>query len=393
MLLNKDRCYKCRSERAVRKCPRLRDKLIGWKCCNDLRIDLGCPTVCPYAPRKDENNASPFPAFRADSNTEYVQVVKSYIDFWMYQPLTELDDKSPAEYAAKASEKMLAWLGKFKYPANFPISYLMQKLELEHEETEEPETPESVTFGFFDAVVTREWDKLRSFSVNEIKDPQLEERYRELLADIPQLKKTKKYEVLHAGAADDGVSAIVVLELNNKKVWTVLLSSVSGRWRIKQNMSGTPSLYYAQNEIFRQLAKALGEGRDQESWDLLQKNLPQYPDCADLYYYRALYWQLTNQMDKAKADFLNAYALDNHFFAAGFTLSTLYLSEKELEKAKTLLSHLREEKPEDLNVRNNLAACEAGLGNTETAIEIWHGILKTAPTYEPARKNLERYEN
>lgn len=393
MLLNKDRCTRCHSERAVRKCPRLRNKLIGWKCCNDLRIDLACPSSCPYAPRKDEDNASPFPAFRADSNTEYVAAVTGYIDFWIHQPQPELDDMSPAGYAEKESGKMLAWLGKFKYPANFPISHLMGKIALNHEEPDETETPESVAFAFFDAVIAREWEKLRGFTINDIEDSLLAVRYQELVSGIPQLKKAKKYEVLHAGAADDGVSAIVVLELNDKKIWTVLLSSVSGWWRIKQNMDGTPSLYYAQNEIFHKLAQALGEGKDQESWDLLRENMLKYPDCADLYYYRALYWQLTNQMDKAKADFLNAFALDNHFFAAGFTLSTLYLSENQLAQARTLLSYLIEDKPDDLNVQNNLAACEAGLGNVQKATGIWRDILKTAPNYEPARKNLDRYES
>ncbi|HQP27429.1 MAG TPA: hypothetical protein PLL58_06325, partial [Candidatus Syntrophosphaera sp.] len=201
MLLNRERCFKCRAERSVRKCPRNRDKLIGWKCCLELRIDLRCPSECPYSAVKDEN--SPFPAFRADSNTEFTRTAKRHIDLWIYQPQEGLDGLSPADYAAKNSAGMLAWLGGFQFPANFPMTYLLQKLQLPHDEYEEPETPEMVAFGFFDAVITQDWQKLRAFTINDREDRDLAERYTRLVSEIPELKKVNRYEILHAGAADD----------------------------------------------------------------------------------------------------------------------------------------------------------------------------------------------
>ncbi|MBW6514050.1 MAG: hypothetical protein K0B87_04775 [Candidatus Syntrophosphaera sp.] len=391
MLLNKERCAKCRSERSVRNCPRLRGKLIGWKCCNGLRIDLRCPESCPYAASFDASKVSPFPAFRADSNTEFGQAARRFIDLWCYQPQPELEGNTPAEKAAGDSTALLAWLSKFQYPANFPVAYLMEKLGFEHERPEEPETPETVALGFFDAIIAHNWEQTRAFSQNELDDPELIKRYQHLLSTIPELARTKSCDILHAGAADDGVSAIVVLELNRKLVWTVLLSSSTGSWRIKQNLNGSPQLYYAQNQLFREIAEALGNGNDQLAWDLIKQSLPKYPDCADLYYYRALYWQLAKNKDRMREDFLNSWALDNNFFEAGFALATLYLSEKELLPAQAALRQLQVLRPEDLNVRNNLAACAAGLGNTEAAIGLWREILNTDPNYEPARKNLERY--
>ncbi len=389
MLLNRERCFKCRAERSVRKCPRNRDKLIGWKCCLELRIDLRCPSECPYSAVKDEN--SPFPAFRADSNTEFTRTAKRHIDLWIYQPQEGLDGLSPADYAAKDSAGMLAWLGRFQFPANFPMTYLLQKLQLAHDEYEEPETPETVAFGFFDAVITQDWQKLRAFTINDREDRDLAERYTRLVSEIPELKKVNRYEILHAGAADDGVSAMVVLDLGGKLIWAVLLTSAEGSWKIRQNLNGGPHLYYGQNKLFHKLAEHLAQGEAEAAWDLIRKNLPLYPDCADLYYYRALYWQLARQFDKAKEDLRNSLALDNHFFAAGFALSALYLNDRELEQAKELLSWLAADRPDDLNVRNNLAACEAGLGNIPAAQAIWRELLKIAPNYEPALKNLERY--
>lgn len=389
MLLNRERCFKCRAERSVRKCPRNRDKLIGWKCCLELRIDLRCPSECPYSAVKDEN--SPFPAFRADSNTEFTRTAKRHIDLWIYQPQEGLDGLSPADYAAKDSAGMLAWLGGFQFPANFPMTYLLQKLQLAHDEFEEPETPETVAFGFFDAVITQDWQKLRAFTINDWEDRDLAERYTRLVSEIPELKKVNRYEILHAGAADDGVSAMVVLDLGGKLIWAVLLTSAEGRWKVRQNLNGGPHLYYGQNKLFHKLAEHLAQGEAEAAWDLIRKNLPLYPDCADLYYYRALYWQLARQFDKAKEDLRNSLALDNHFFAAGFALSALYLNDRELEQAKELLSWLAADRPDDLNVRNNLAACEAGLGNISAAQAIWRELLKIAPNYEPALKNLERY--
>jgi len=389
MLLNRERCFKCRAERSVRKCPRNRDKLIGWKCCLELRVDLRCPSECPYSAVKDEN--SPFPAFRADSNTEFTRTAKRHIDLWIYQPQEGLDGLSPADYAAKDSAGMLAWLGGFQFPANFPMTYLLQKLQLPHDEYEEPETPEMVAFGFFDAVITQDWQKLRAFTINDREDRDLAERYTRLVSEIPELKKVNRYEILHAGAADDGVSAMVVLDLGGKLIWAVLLTSAEGRWKVRQNLNGGPHLYYGQNKLFHKLAEHLAQGEAEAAWDLIRKNLPLYPDCADLYYYRALYWQLARQFDKAKEDLRNSLALDNHFFAAGFALSALYLNDRELEQAKELLSWLAADRPDDLNVRNNLAACEAGLGNIPAAQAIWRELLKIAPNYEPALKNLERY--
>lgn len=391
MLLKKEPCKKCRSERAVRPCPRLRGKNIGWICCNSLRVDQNCPD-CPYAVKSNTDSDSPFPAFRADSNTEYVQAVKRFIDLWCYLPNPQLDGDTPASQAALSSSKILSWLGKFQYPANFPIDYLMDKLNLQHDGQGEPQTPESVVSSWMEAVIAHDWNQLRQYTANALNKSELAAGYEAIISQIPGLRKAKKWQILHAGAGDDGVSAMVALEINQKYDWTVILAANRGIWQIRQNLNGSPQLYYAQNKLFHSIATALGQGNKDTAWQLISQNLPLYPDCADLYYYRALYWQLSNDPQKSRADLLVALALDNHFHSAAHALAALYLGSGELAEALDWLRLLNDEKPDDLDVQNNLAACEAGLGNTERAVEIWNAILRIAPNYELARKNLERYQ-
>ncbi len=391
MLIAKGRCVKCRSERGVRECLRLRGKVIGWSCCNGTRIRLACPTQCPYAAQSAVG--SPFPSFRADSVTEFVDAAKRYIDLWIHQPQTALNGLSPLRSAEQDKDATLDWLQQYQYPANYPLMYLLDKLDLPHEEITEPVTPESVACGFLDAVLAQDWPALRAFTPNVLDWPELIRRYEKLLSGIKELQHIRHYSILHAGAADDGISAIVVLELNYKKLWTILLSSNAGSWKVRQNLGGAPDLYYAQNELFRKLADSLANAREHEARELLQAKLPLYPDCADLYYYRSFVWQLASQPERTESDLLNALALDNHYFAAGFTLATQYLAAKRLTDALPLLQILVKDRPDDLNARNNLAACEAGLGNLGRARQIWQEILKSAPNYEPAQKNLERYRN
>ncbi len=389
MLLGHQRCFKCRAERGVRQCPRFKNKVIGWKCCLELRVDSRCPQDCPYAVKADGD--SPFPTFRADSNTEFMQTVTRYIDLWIYKNQEELDGQNPAKLAAQDKDRVMAWLAKYSFPANFPMAYLLEKLGLPHEPIDEPASPETVSFDFLDAVIAYDLEKLRSMTHNDVDNPELAKRYQTIISKITDLKKLRSYQVLHAGAADDGISAMVVLELNRKKLWAILLSAASGEWKIRQSYNGGPHLFYEQNKLFQDLAELLANGKTEQTRELLRQNMDLYPDCADLYYYRALSWQFEKDFNKAREDFLDALALDNHFYAAGLSLSALYLTERKLQPAKDLLTWLHEERPNDLNVKNNLAACEAGLGNVEKARQIWLDILKTAPTYEAAQKNLERY--
>ncbi|MDZ4182665.1 MAG: hypothetical protein U1B83_07310 [Candidatus Cloacimonadaceae bacterium] len=389
-LLKKDRCPRCKDERAVRQCPRFR-KPVGWECCNALRHDLKCPDECDFKPRFDSEKPSPFPAFRADSNTEFRHALKYFIDFWINKPIAKLDERSPIQCATEDKDKLLAWLTSFQVPANFPMGYLMEKLGIPSEGGDDFNDPESVAASFMDEVISLEWNKLRALSVNDLSMDDLATRYEDILSAVPDLKKLKQHRVIQGGVADDGVTAMVFLELNRKQDWTLILSSASGAWKVRQNLAGNPSLFYKQNHTYKTIAEALAEGKDDLAWELLISSLKLYPDSSDLYYYRALYWQLVKQPDKAKVDFFTSIALDNGFYMPIFTLGAIYLSEKNPGEALPWFEILHQRHPEDINVSNNLAASLAGIGDTEPAIGLWKEILSIDPNYELAKKNLERY--
>ena len=103
----KDRCKKCRIQRALRHCPRV-NKGLCWRCCNDIRVDLKCPESCPYAGKKLEHN--PLPAFKADTLAEMNHAIKHYIDLWIGKGNLLFDGMSPKAYASSNASEMLAWL-------------------------------------------------------------------------------------------------------------------------------------------------------------------------------------------------------------------------------------------------------------------------------------------
>jgi len=117
-----------------------------------------------------------------------------------------------------------------------------------------------------------------------------------------------------------------------------------------------------------------------------------YPDSPDLYYYRALYWQLVKQREQAAVDFFNAIALDNSWTEPYLHLSAHYFVKGDYEQAKIWLEELKILQPDDPNVLNNLAAAYAGNGETEKAKELWQEIVQKYPAFEYARKNLEKLQ-
>lgn len=385
-----DRCKICRDEKALRPCPRKR-KDIGWRCCNEMRADLHCPDSCAYAPRKDDQEHSPFPAFKADSAGEFTQALKYYIDLWTNIPQTLLEGQTPAALALKDPGRLLDWLSGFRYPSVFPMNYLLEKLHLPRQDETAKEDPETIAARYLDAVSVLDWHALRPMTVNQADDPDLSMRYQEIISAVPILNKIKHHSLIHAGLADDGITALVYVEINRKHDWTLIFSNINGSWQLRQQLNGNPSLFYTQNALHTALAEKLGAGKDAGAWELLERNMFLYPDSADLRYYLALYWQLVKQYDKAKVEYYNSIALDNDFYAPAFSLGSLNLSENRALEAQYWFEYLYARHPDDLNVKNNLAACFAGKGELETAKALWREILTVDPSYELAAKNLERY--
>ncbi|MDD4308831.1 MAG: hypothetical protein PHO32_00465, partial [Candidatus Cloacimonetes bacterium] len=307
-LLKSNRCSICYTERFVRECPRKKRK-ICWSCCNNLRCDANCPESCIYSAKSLESN--PFPSFKTDSRAEAVDVLKKSIDFWVGRQNPHLDNNSPIKFAENSSKDMLTWLSGYQYPLYFPMAYLMQKLKLPYSQSDDLPNPESFAEQYLDAVIRLAYNELRILTINTNPMDDLSIRYTEILQALPSLKQLTSFSTLHSGISEDGVTALVFVELNHKQDWTVVVSKSTGSWKIRQNIAGSPQAYFAQNNEYTMIAEALGKGDDAKAWELISANLKIYPDSSDLYYYRALYWQLVKQLDKAAVDFFNAAALDD----------------------------------------------------------------------------------
>ncbi len=391
-IFKSNRCEVCYTERIVRECPR-NDKKVCWQCCNKLRCDTKCPSSCPYA--ATETEAGIFPTFKADSLTESSDVLKLYIDLWVGRQNANLDMQCPISLATEDPARLVKWLTGFQYPSHFPLTYLMQKLCIATPEASEEVSAhhETCIHKYMQAIVRLAWDELRPLTVNQLDKQDLALRYTELMQSIPILRKVSTYSIIHSGIGEDGISALVFMELNHKQDMTILLSSASGTWRIRQTILGSPKEYFAQNQANNNIAEALGKADDARVWELIQSNMKVYPDSPDLYYYRALYWQLCKNTDKAAVDFFNAIALDNTWIEPYFHLGTLYLGKSDYDNAAFWFGELTTLHPDDPNAMNNLAACYAGQGRIQDAKALWEKVLMTYPTFEVARKNLEKLNN
>ena len=390
-LLSKARCPRCHNERPVRKCSRL-NKDIGWDCCNLMRIDLKCPE-CSYKPRFETEKLSPFPAFKADSFSEADRVCRHYIDLWINKTLPDFEGQTPQQKVTEDKPAFLDWLTKFQYPAYFPLDYLLEKLGYSKLEAQNPPNAEQIACQYMNHVIAMEWDQLVKLSINDRLPDGSELRYQELISSIPTLRKTGDYKVIHGGIAEDQMSAVVFIEIGNKSDWTLIISKTGDGWKLRQHLNGNPKLYFKQNEIYAQIADALSKGEDDKSWNLISEAFKTYPDSADLYYYRGLYWQMVKQLDKAKVDFFNSLALDNYFSPSYFHLAALYLNERNFPEALYWFSQLSQIDPNDPNTLNNIAACTGAMGKTEEARKLWEDIQARFPDFEAARLNLEKIRN
>lgn len=384
----KDRCKKCKKERALRLCP-LTNKGLCWKCCNAIRVNMKCPVSCPYAGKIDSSDT--FPTFRSDNNSEYNQINQSYIDIWINKPIADWEGLSPAQLREKDKAALLKELSKYQYPGNFPVAYLMSRLNLDTEQIEAPKSPDDVVSLYLDEIIAFDFDKLNSHTMNRLEHDDIQSRYAKIMKKNPYFKKLKQYSFIHSGLAEDASQAIVFVELNLNQEYTFILRNDDNIWYIRQGIVGNPSLYFKQNETYAIIANHLSENKLEDAYYEISEALRSYPDSADLYYYRALYWGLVNEKEKAKQDLLNSIALENSFASPYMNLGLLYLIDKDYDEALFWFNELSKLEPDNLDAQNNLAIAHLAKENKDEAMKIWRDLNDKHPAYQPAKQNLELY--
>ncbi|MDD3096184.1 MAG: tetratricopeptide repeat protein, partial [Candidatus Cloacimonetes bacterium] len=365
------------------------NKGLCWKCCNELRVDMKCPESCVYSGKKQSEN--PLPSFKADTYVEMQHALRNYIDLWVGKVQDEFNLMSPLDYAREYKDQMLKWLSGYKYPDYFPFDYLVHKLGIELEPGQVAANPEQVAAEYLRHIIALEYQELRKLTLNQSTLADLEQRYPDLISAIPFLKKVKHFSNIHTGTSEDGSQCIVFVELNYKHEWCLILRLEEGKWYVRQNINGNPSHYFKQNEVYQKIATYLANSEDQKAYFEIAEAMRSYVDSADLFYYRALYWLLVKQVDKAKLDLFNSIALDNGFAPPYMHLGIIYLNEKNYSEAQLWFASMVKLQPDNFDAANNLAIATLASGEKEQALGIWRDILKQKPDYDLARKNLELY--
>jgi tetratricopeptide (TPR) repeat protein len=391
----KERCKACREERAARYCLR-KNKEIGWKCCNGYRADGKCPEACQYTPQKSES-ASPLPQIKSDSRREFLDFLDRYLQYWIYTKIETLDNQSPLDLSRSADgmEKLKDWLSTFSYPDPGVLALLNSKLDMELTiPTETVTNPETVTQQYLDAVIAQDWDRVIGFHILAEDCPEdILEALTKDLASHTALKKTKQWEVINAGFTEDHKQAFVFCELNGIENWTFIFVVLEGKWHLYQTIHGTLQDYYAQKNLFRDIAMQITRKDDSAVYGLLPPAEKRYPLCADLQYYYGLFHTLLNRPADAKTAFLKAIALEPNWQEPRFQLAMLHLNAREYETALTIFLRLAEQNPHDFNVQNNLGVCYMGLDQPEKAKAIWKEALTVTPNSELIKQNLDHIDN
>lgn len=320
-----------------------------------------------------------------------MHAAKAYIDVFIGKKSDIFADKSPRELAAEDKKAALAILSEFQYPGNFPVDYLMQRLDLPYQKDVEMQSAEDVAGEYLDRIIALEYEKLQELTQNTSELADLNGLYTSLIQSNPFLKKLRQYSYIHTGLSEDGSQAIVFVEINHRDEYTLILRNEDGKWYLRQSLNGNPALYFKQNELYQVIAQLLANGEDGKALSEISQALRSYPDSADLYYYKALYWLLMKKPDKAKQEFLSSIALDNSFGPPYMHLGLMNLNDKNYPEAQKWFAALVQLEGDNPDAINNLAIAYLAGGDKEKALSMWREILSSFPTHEMARKNLELY--
>lgn len=393
--LKKERCKVCREERSVRYCLR-RNKEIGWQCCNSYRADGKCPPECAYTPHKADST-SPLPALKSDSRAEFLDFLQHYLQLWIHNKLPALDHNSPLQLAQtpEGREHLKEWLTGFSYPDSGVLDILNARLDLDLPLPQNlPLNPEVTSTLYLDAVIAQDWSQVLAFhNIAAEASDEILASLRSDLSSHPLLRKVKRHRIINAGFTQDHQQAFVFCELNGSSNWTLIFVSAQEQWKLYQSISGTLQDYYAQKDLFRNLALKLNAKDETAAWTLLQQAVATYPLCPDVFYYQGLYDLITSHPETAYTSFGKALALDPDWTEPLYNLALLDLNNKDFTSSLQKWQQLKTVNPRDVNVLNNIGVCYLGLNQPEQAKASWLQALEIDPQAELVKQNLERLDN
>lgn len=386
-----DRCKICKEKRGHRFCLRIANN-ICWHDCNKLRVDLKCPEECNYKLKQQDSFQI---KTKADSQMEYIDLLKKQIDKWISTPQKVFNDQIPFQMieTENGKKKIISFLNQFKAHSLVPLSYLKERLSLDDLKVNtHKKTFEDTAMEFLTMIVIHEWENSTNFLLNFAlyKNKEYLTNYIQRLSSSRILSKMTEFDLISSASTKQNDQALVYFEINRKYELTLNLKKLNNNWKIVSKIFGKPELYNSEKEAIQQVAVLLSKNQLGNVYELLKKYSDIYVDSADFQYYWGLHYSFSRNNKKAEQHLFNAVEIDPDFTEAKGLYATILLQNNQSEKAKTIYLEIIKQNPKELKSMNNLASIYIEEGDKDKARKLLERCLKIDPNFEYAKKNLEK---
>ncbi len=386
-----ERCKICKARRGHRFCLRLANN-ICWQDCNKLRVDLKCPEECGYTLQQQDSFQI---KTKADSQMEYIDLLKNQIDKWVSTPQKVFNDQIPLQMieTENGKKKIISFLNQFKAHPLVPLSYLKEKLSLDNLKVfSHDKSYEDIAVEFLTKIVLHEWENSTNFLLNSrlYENEEYLTNYIQRLSNNKILSKMTEFDLISSASTKQSDQALVHFEINRKYDLTLNLKKIDKGWKIVSKIFGKPELYNSEKEAIQQVAVLLSKNQLGNVYELLKKYSDIYADSADFQYYWGLYYSFSKNNKKAEKHLFSAVEIDPDFTEAKGLYATILLQNNQSEKAKSLYLEIIKQNPKELKSMNNLASIYIEEGDKDKARELLERCLKIDPNFEYAKKNLEK---
>ncbi len=386
-----DRCKICKERRGHRFCLRLANN-ICWHDCNKLRIDFKCPEECSYTLQQQDSFQI---KTKADSQVEYIDLLKKQVDKWILAPQKVFNDQIPLQMIGNENgkKKIISFLNQFKAHSLVPLSYLKERLSLDVLKVDSHKISfEDIAMEFLTTIVLHEWENSTNFLLNSTfyTNKEYLTNYIQRLSSNRILAKMTELDLISSASTKQNDQALVHFEINRKYDLTLNLKKLDNNWKIVSKIFGKPELYNSEKEAIQQVAVLLSKNQLSNVYELLKKYSDIYADSADFQYYWGLYYSFSKNNKKAEKHLFNAVEIDPDFTEAKGLYATILLQNNQSERAKAIYLEIIKENPKELKSMNNLASIYIEEGDKERARELLERCLKIDPNFIYAKKNLEK---
>ena len=357
-----------------------------------MRIDRKCPVECSYAIKENDDLSL---QTKADSISEYTELLKKQIDKWISIPQKVFGNEIPRNMAETeiGRKRLTEFFQQFKVNSLVPLSYLKDKLSLPlFEVLSHKDNYEDTAVKFMKMIILQEWEK----TVKLLMKPDVYQNEDFRLNYLQRIKKSKiltkatEFFLVSSALSQDKKQALVYMQLNNKYDLTIKFGNIADKWLISEKIFGKPEIVNSESQAMQQVAVLLSKNKLSDCYELLKKYSSIYMDSSDLNYYWGMYYMISNNEDKAFEFMQNAVELDPDFLEAKGIYATMLVQRNESGKAKKIFKEIIAKNPKEIKSMNNLASIYLTENNKEEARVLLEKCLQIDPNFEYALKNLEK---